>query len=150
MQRIKHASEPHQRPLLRMQVSWRSCRRRRQAGPWPCPDKPSRPYSCPPVPGGSYGEEGLTRFLGSNSPQNQEDKRGTPQECLRQEATGKQRLCAVKSSNRWKQVRCGPQPQTLNHPDAPFQCSLKHGGPKISQTFDRMGQSENQMRLEKC
>lgn len=56
----------------------------------------------------------------------------------------------LKSSNRWKQVRCGPQPQTLNHPDAPFQCSLKHGNPKISQTFDRMGQSENQMRLEKC
>lgn len=28
-----------------------------EGGPWPCPDKPSRPHNCPPVPGGRYGEK---------------------------------------------------------------------------------------------
>lgn len=46
-----------------------------EGGPGPCPDKPSRPYSCPPVPGGRCGKRrGLTRFLGSNSPRTRKTK----------------------------------------------------------------------------
>lgn len=66
--------EPHQRPLLRMQVSWRSYKGRRE-GPGPAQTSPAGPTAALLSPGADLGKKrGLTRFLGSNSPRTRKTK----------------------------------------------------------------------------
>ena len=58
--------------------------------PQPCPDRPSRPHSCPPVPWGQRwgtgGEDSPVSW--GLSPQNREDKKKSCREWSRPEVTG--------------------------------------------------------------
>lgn len=68
---------------------------------------------------------GLTRFLGSNSPQNQENKRGDLQESLRQEVTGKQDSELLNPATDGNRL---PQPQSRY----PHQSRFFSTAPKLS------------------
>lgn len=74
--RAEGASQPHQRPPLRMQVSGRSCNGE-EGHPSPAQTGPAGPTAALLSPGTALGgQERTHQFLGSSSPKNQKDERG--------------------------------------------------------------------------
>lgn len=93
--RAEGASEPHQRPPLRMQVSGRSCTGRRGS-----PALPRQAQLAPQLPSWPWAQRwgdtrGLTRFLGSKPPRTRRTKEH-PNKWGGHEVTGKH-TCSLSS-----------------------------------------------------